>query len=371
MQGTDLWRELRGMRASNPASIKAGSERSRVFNASLEQAEQFFKAAQVMGYETRPVVLFYGLSQLGRAIAAAADSSLLETKDSWQLSGHGIRVPALPEVARKGRLSDLMVQDQGKGAFTQLAKILNSSSVPSPTPLELFWNALPETRGYFLGENGLFPALTVADGVDEVNPPGDWGRARIILFSGCPEGLHDLKSFLDAYPALRQVEPPSDRYKRGVVRHGLLREIYMEPPKNIVLGKFGKLYGVPYRGKYYLFPEVPETGKSLHPILYWWPVLYSLSMLARYEPSGWAKMVDVDRNVDAVSIEKVLDVSIDSIPEVALAAIGQVSLSEEQRESRRVSLEDECRNVEIPTLGEMIGNGYQKLKRWTHGGHSD
>ncbi|MCX5151640.1 YaaC family protein [Streptomyces sp. NBC_00320] len=38
----------------------------------MEQAQQMFKAAEVVGPQTRPLLVFYGLSQAGRAIAAAA-----------------------------------------------------------------------------------------------------------------------------------------------------------------------------------------------------------------------------------------------------------------------------------------------------------
>lgn len=371
MQDDDSWRALRGMRASNPLPIKPGSERGKVFNASLEQAEQFFKAARVMGYETRPVVLFYGLSQLGRAIAAAADSSLLETNDSWRLSGHGIKVPGLSEVARKGRLSELKVQDQGKGSFTQLAKILCSSSIPQPTPISLFWGALPETKGYSIGGENLPPVLAISDGVVEVAPAGDFGRPSVAVFTGHPEGIGDPNEFLRSYPALRQIVPSKNSGKWGEgVKHGRPGEIYMYRPRRIEYQKFSKLYGTLYRNRRYVFPGVPATGKSLHPILYWWPVLYSLSMLARYEPSGWGKMLDVDSNVDAVAIERVLDTSIEAIPEIAIATIGHVALSEDQRNAQRVELENECLAKEYLTFGEMFEKGYKKLKSWKPGGAS-
>ena len=53
----------------------------------LEQAEQMFHAAATVGVATRPLQVFYGLSQAGRAIAAAASGL---TGDGWELAGHGI-----------------------------------------------------------------------------------------------------------------------------------------------------------------------------------------------------------------------------------------------------------------------------------------
>lgn len=46
-----------------------------------------FKAAEVVGPQTRPLLVFYGLSQAGRAIAAAAVD--LKGED-WNLTSHGI-----------------------------------------------------------------------------------------------------------------------------------------------------------------------------------------------------------------------------------------------------------------------------------------
>jgi hypothetical protein len=54
----------------------------------LEQAQQMFRAAEVVGPQTRALLVFYGLSQAGRAIAAAA----VDLKgESWNLISHGIR----------------------------------------------------------------------------------------------------------------------------------------------------------------------------------------------------------------------------------------------------------------------------------------
>lgn len=43
------------------------------------------------------------------------------------------------------------------------------------------------------------------------------------------------------------------------------------------------------------------------PLINWWAILYVLSMLARYQPSGWTRMLDVDSSPDATAIEFVLD----------------------------------------------------------------
>ncbi|MFL0421804.1 YaaC family protein, partial [Micrococcus luteus] len=79
---SDAWpTSLRALRANRPPLAKRGA-RGQLFSAGLEQAEQFWMAANSVGPETRPLLLFYGLGQAGQALCAAA-----ATKPS---AGHGL-----------------------------------------------------------------------------------------------------------------------------------------------------------------------------------------------------------------------------------------------------------------------------------------
>ncbi|MGW1391953.1 YaaC family protein [Streptomyces nigra] len=66
-----VWRALRELRPEPPGYAGKGP-RQKLFSAALEQSEQLFTAAASVGPASRPLVLFYGLSQAGRAIAACA-----------------------------------------------------------------------------------------------------------------------------------------------------------------------------------------------------------------------------------------------------------------------------------------------------------
>ncbi len=85
-----------------------------------------FHAAAGTGAVTRPLLVFYGLSQVGRAIAAAAASA---GSGGWELEGHGIRcVPGtlrgpLPDNRCAGR------QGGSKGSFARLSELLGSPRV--------------------------------------------------------------------------------------------------------------------------------------------------------------------------------------------------------------------------------------------------
>ena len=63
---------LRGLRAKPPGAAATNPERHETLTASLEQAEQLFSAAESAGVMTKPLQLYYGLSQAGRAIGSVA-----------------------------------------------------------------------------------------------------------------------------------------------------------------------------------------------------------------------------------------------------------------------------------------------------------
>jgi hypothetical protein len=66
------WTELRATRWDPPGAAAVSADRRRTYMFALGQAEQMFRTAAVVGQATRPLLVFYGLNQAGRAIAAAA-----------------------------------------------------------------------------------------------------------------------------------------------------------------------------------------------------------------------------------------------------------------------------------------------------------
>lgn len=81
------WETLRASRSNRPGRATQGA-RAKTYSTALEQAQQMFRAAEAVGPQTRSLLIFYGLSQAGRAIAAAA----VDLKGTtWNLVSHGIR----------------------------------------------------------------------------------------------------------------------------------------------------------------------------------------------------------------------------------------------------------------------------------------
>ncbi|MFF0363085.1 YaaC family protein [Streptomyces fungicidicus] len=120
LDAAQAWERLRASRWSPPGRADTGS-RQKTYVAALEQSEQTFQAAAAVGTATRPMQVFYGLSQAGRAIAAAAWS--LKGED-WNLTSHGIKATgfhlSFPDIQIR---TD---QRSTQGSFVKVSKALGS-----------------------------------------------------------------------------------------------------------------------------------------------------------------------------------------------------------------------------------------------------
>lgn len=140
-----LWEQLRATRWNPPAGATATAERRSTYVFALEQAEQMFRAAATVDPATRPLLVFYGLSQAGRAIAAAASS--IESGDGWKLSGHGIS-----SVGLDGPLPEVEVRtgkNAGHESFVRLSELLGSPLwARHPCHSTNFGTFYPRTSGH-------------------------------------------------------------------------------------------------------------------------------------------------------------------------------------------------------------------------------
>lgn len=82
-----------------------------------------------------------------------------------------------------------------------------------------------------------------------------------------------------------------------------------------------------YSGSLYFFPGLGPYQPDIHPLMIWWAVLYSLSMLARYHPAEWAAHIDVDRSKYAVPLENLLTQAMETVPRLIIEVIGQLAAS--------------------------------------------
>lgn len=363
MSFTRTWSELRQTRSALPGAARDNVRRGETFTAALEQAEQLFRAAADSPPATSPLLLYYGISQLGRALAAA--SPILDNNE-YQLRGHGLSSPE--NSWTKFRLENVKVGPPKKqkqpAAFQRVAEVLGACpfegesrtldeliallsfidleivpekrdlsypplgiGLTSHGPGSAFWAVGPQRAELYLA--GIprsiipFDSLKALDAKIEDDSlwDGTTGRERI-------------DDFFTKYPTLNGIEtatndtgtiayyrflPPSREFMQ------ILTTLPLEDGESSVpLPRRFSVFGLD------VVLACPDScGKPDHPFVLWWAVLYTFSMLARYAPSEWRKMIDVDSNESAVRIEQVLSASVDSVPTMMVSLLHEIARSYE------------------------------------------
>lgn len=334
----EIWRDLRGLRSGIQGPSSTDSQRRAVFVASLEQAQQFVEAAIHAGPATRPVQLFYGLSQFGRAISAA--SSLTKATD-WRLKGHGIGTKSLD--ASRG-LASVRVIPGANGSLPGVARALGVKSFDAGKELTLgeLWPLIPETESVSLPGAEAVAALSVSSAGLTTDGTERWARLQLFPVKSEVRAKAEgdqahLEGFLSRYPTLqgwvRDDFPHASaidwEQEEGSPRERLHLFVPVEPtPSGGDEGRATmRARATAYRGPndLFLFPSVGTMAEPAHPLLVWWAVLFGLSILARYEPEHWATIIDIDESPDANAVEHVLEQAVEVVPHLALRAIQEVA----------------------------------------------
>lgn len=334
-----IWQELRSLRSQKVGAAKSGDRRE-TFDAALEQAEQLFTAAASVGTATQPLLLFYGLSQLGRAITAA--SPMLSTpKKEYILNGHGIDDGRQLQGAGTVGLAGLMIQGAATGAFPTVAAALRAAPMRTAVPLGDLWGLLPYSERFPLPQTGKLTRL-------ELSPSQGWAHDDSVEYAdlrGLPAELKMetanpniveedvvrrewdlLSSFLEKYPTLQGGKVTHSEMQRPPLSvHG--------PGLSIPL-VFSRDYGEQrdsaperapiYHGVHFVYPRLDDGDLPSHPFMLWWAVLYPLSRLARYYPNVWAKLTAISTNAHAAPIEFILREGVRAVPELALRALARM-----------------------------------------------
>ena len=317
----ESWRLLRRLRANPPVPPASSVLRRHTFQAALEQAEQQFRAAASVSYESRALNLYYGLSQAGRAIAAGASTL---TGNDWTLSGHGLRCSNLPDVAKDVATLSVRPHSGAQTSFQRLSQALQS---PIPTIAELYsvWpNLIETTMNAPLGDVAYAPMfLTMgsrfpSDGVIHV-------EANVALPLGIMSmtisDRPSLPDFLDRYPGL--VGWVTHRPDGHAVDWPPQQSLSLQWPLGATTSTDHWLRSrvTRYRSHDLVVPTIGSLTQPVHPLMAWWIVLYVLSMATRYQPAEWTIAVDVNRSAQATAIEFVLDCALSSVPELLVEAV--------------------------------------------------
>jgi hypothetical protein len=135
------------MLRSEPVGEAAADERrQQVFQAALAQAEELWDAAAAVGPRSRPLPLFYCLSQATRAVCAPWIERG-EKHAYWEPAGHGLKTedPARkvppPQAVPKMPVS---VDQARQNAFPMLAKATLSPMFEGKATVAELWASLPD-----------------------------------------------------------------------------------------------------------------------------------------------------------------------------------------------------------------------------------
>lgn len=321
------WEYLQRIRSKPPAAASEG-DRSQTFQAALGQFEALFTAATQVSNESRPILLFYGVSQAVRAIAAAAPAL---RNEQYLLRGHGQTVSNLTHADVRAVTCQL-----GKnGALPTLMGLLGMERWQSPVGLGQLWAAVPGLDP--LREDDTAPVAVEAEFQYDSTPGSLLVKeviARWIPMRTFNVDMADdravLHEALSMYPTLSGTADPEPR--QHVPARWSTPQLVGRAERHISISR-----SVPTRpdradycsqvvmGDKWLVPGLGGTSSVPEHLLLWWSLLHALSMRARYEPRGWRHDLDIDLSPSAVSLDKAMNQALRLAPELIASAIRKVS----------------------------------------------
>jgi len=186
------WYVLRATRVHPPGHAASDPARAATFRAALQQAEELAAAARAVGPASRPLPLYYAVSQAGRAIVAAR-GAVPESPPY-----HGL---ALPTVADD--ILETVVEPAGDGQFPTVAEAAESEGLRVGAQIGAMLAAIPELAVWPELQDRWPVALTVwprdaANRFDEI--AAETLVPAAIGFSKIPDNRESIDAMLAPYP---------------------------------------------------------------------------------------------------------------------------------------------------------------------------
>ena len=311
------WYRLRASRAQPPGLAADDKARASTYRAALQQAEELMRAAGAVGPASRPLPLYYAISQAGRAVVAARG-----TDGQLDAPEHGLKFPT-----PAGAVLESLVAPTKKGQFPAIAAATESPALATGVQLGALMATLPElARLPELASQWHRPLpvwpLRLENRMDQVAYQGL--VPGLVVFDSTPVSADELAAALKPYP----MQPRPHIRNQAVLPPGLVigfdtpdgygvELLWTDPDDGT--DPLPRRYGP--EGRRWLRPAVCGTDFPPSLLMTWWAVLYGLSMLARYHPVEWVRALDLDSSPVSVVLEATLDVALEVVPELVLEAI--------------------------------------------------
>lgn len=276
------------------------------------------EAATKMSPASRPIQLYYGLTQGARAIAAAH-------AEQWSLHGHGLRIANVE--------SDILVtkiEPTGEGEFQAIAALTCSATISAPVEIGALWASLPELVQTADEERWPVAAAVWPRYLERgVTLKLMRGLETVVNFSPMPQSVEDVRSLMESYPSAGddwRIQQPVGALNMTPVT--VATPIGIGVP--VVWGDAEtdirqKLEDVApeyrFRDEHWLRPGVGSNRDLLSPLMAWWALLFGVSILARYHPGEWVRALDPDKSKLAAPIGEALDEALTAVPHLLLEAL--------------------------------------------------
>jgi hypothetical protein len=319
---------LRASLPGPPGKANDDEQRRAIYRAAMQQFEELLHAAAVTGYAARPLPLFYALSQAGRAIVASHGGEPAQS--------HGLTLRE-KDICTDDPLETLVTPAAGSGWFQAAAEAAISPGLPGPVPLGALIASLPELSGELLRlrtwPRALFVAALPGPEPKPVRIDGSrWFSAGITIRREEGESPETVARLLKDYPAVMRAgyRLPGQLGRQCVdwdVTAGGASIVVLlgDPLPGRSPQEAFDAIAPQYRwaGRRWLRPSLAGAEPPT-PLMTWWVLLFTLSMLARYHPVEWAQALDRRSSWAATELERAMDMAIDALPQLILATLARL-----------------------------------------------
>src|ERR1700674_1407611 len=307
------WDWLRMTRSSPGALAKSDPARANLYRAALGQFEDLIEASRSSGPASRPLPLFYALTQAGRAIVAM--------RGGPDHRGHALHLGAPQNDALFTTV--IPVEHSVLGHFQAVSDVTGSPRLRAPTTIVALIASLPEMSETLLLHDDWPQALAIFEREPPARvPTPGWTTVSIVIDR---QGIDyaALTHLLELYPTVKGKIGVPEMIKAlgtiptyatpegagiGVLLQGGNAELDSAAPQH-------RIYG-----RRWLRPGVAGgTGPS--PFMTWWAVLYALSMYARYFPREWVAALDIESCAGGVLLERGMDRALYALPQLVLSHV--------------------------------------------------
>jgi hypothetical protein len=347
----EAWRSIRQLRSSPPGLAGDRLERRSVFQAALAQAEELWDAAVVAGAASRPLPLFYSVSQAGRAVCAA-----WATEPEWRPASHGLerRECDDPDPARRVFEYAALVTEAPSGAYAMVAAATRSPVFSGAASVADLWASipgLPTPRAIFGDRPGCLTleAAPLTNDTRSLAQRVAAPKAAVLRFTSTP--AEELPAL---YPTIQRVQPTESR----TTSLGRIETIYTFPDHRGEPRPLTEIGERPHDDDgFSVFVVRPRIGTAPTPppsvFLTLWALLWCLSELARYYPDTWVTTLDPNTSHSAVTLEHGLDVALERVPPLIADALRGPATAHFVDQARQRRLETEAILGPRPTPTKM------------------